>query len=565
MVIYPSPHPKIEVAQESIWTFLFQTTFDRHPSSAAAFIEASTGRSVSRGELKQLCLSFAHGIRDYFPKVGGVPLKRGDTLMIFSPNSLSWPIMLYGSLAAGLPATLANSAYTPRELAYQWKDSNAKVALVHPLLLPVALEMFRGMNLDSKEIKRRVIIADYGATDRAGDLAQFLHLEDLCKVGSWKEEEKFPGAQADETALLCYSSGTTGKPKGVETMHRNMTAMMRMLEKYLPVTDTRDVCLGVLPFYHVYGAVNIMMNMFYGGVAVVVMPKFDLVEFCKYIEQYKVSMLLTVPPMILGLARHPVTAKYSFKSVRWITVSAAPLPISLLKEFQARLKSLGVSPPVVQGYGSTETSPATHVLESEFSESKAGSVGRLLPNLEARLVLEDGTDAAPGQPGEFWVRGPSIMKGYLNNPTATKNSITPDGWYKMGDLLMRDQDGFYFVMDRVKELIKYKGFQVAPAEMEDLLIQHPEIADAAVIGVYSDAEATELPRAYVVRPPGSKPKDPAVFEKEIQKWVESRVAKHKFLRGGVVVVDVIPRSAAGKILRRELRDRAKAEGLKAKL
>jgi len=178
------------------------------------------------------------------------------------------------------------------------------------------------------------------------------------------------------------------------------------------------------------------------------------------------------------------------------------------------------------------------------------------------LIGDGGVDVKPGEPGELWLRGPTVMKGYLNNSTATKESITTDGWYKTGDVCVRDTDGCYTIVDRIKELIKYKGFQVPPAEMEALLLQHPKVVDVAVIGVYSEKDATELPRAYVV--PKEKPQpgaDSAAFSAEIQDWVRGRVAKHKFLRGGVVIIDQIPKSPAGKILRRQLRDLAKAESV----
>jgi len=271
-------------------------------------------------------------------------------------------------------------------------------------------------------------------------------------------------------------------------------------------------------------------------------------------------MSLIVPPVCLAILHHPATNKYDLKSLQVLLSGAAPLSDSLIRAVHNKLKSVGANTIVLQGYGLTEMSPVTHILPGDASLSKAGSVGILLPNLEARLIGDDGTSAKPGETGELWLRGPTVMKGYLNNPTATNESITADGWYKTGDVCSRDAEGYFTIVDRIKELIKYKGFQVAPAEMEALLLQHPKIVDAAVVGVHSEKEATELPRAYVV--PKVKPQpgpESVAFSEEIQEWIKSRVARHKFLRGGVVIIDQVPKSAAGKILRRELRNLAKEE------
>jgi len=216
---------------------------------------------------------------------------------------------------------------------------------------------------------------------------------------------------------------------------------------------------------------------------------------------------------------------------------------------------------ILQGDLCRETSPTVTLMTSADALRKLGSVGLLLPNLEARLVLdtEGLVDAKEGGSGELWIKGPSVMKGYLNNPEATQDSITSDKWFKTGDIAIRDEDGFYWVVDRRKELIKYKGFQVPPAELESVLLTHPDIADVAVIGVESTRQATELPRAYIVHAPIGSVKTTAeklAFADHIQKWIQGKVARHMFLRGGVVVIDAIPKSAAGKILRRELRDLA---------
>lgn len=397
-----------------------------------------------------------------------------------------------------------------------------------------------------------------GVGDKAATAGGFIHMDDLLGKGTLGAAERFDGPLSNETVFLCYSSGTTGRPKGVESTHKNIVSVCLMVQPILP--SLQEVILGFLPFYHIYGATMLLPFALLIGSPVVIMPQFEPEAFCRNIEKYKVTMALIVPPVCLAILHHPATNKYNLKTLRTILSGAAPLGASLVKAVHDKLKSVGADTVLVQGYGLTEMSPVSHLLPYDRFLSKAGSAGVLVPNLEARLVGTDGVDVKPGEPGELWLRGPTVMKGYLNNPTATKESITPEGWYKTGDVCVRDDEGFYHIVDRIKELIKYKGYQVPPAEMEALLLQHPKILDAAVIGVYSDEEATELPRAYVV--PKVKPQpgaQSAAFSKEIQEWVRARVAKHKFLRGGVVIIDQVPKSAAGKILRRELRDLAKTE------
>ncbi|KAH8087865.1 AMP binding protein [Cristinia sonorae] len=566
--IYKSHLPSLQVPDESIFTHLFSTRFFDFPPSSPAFIDAATDVKLTRGDVRDMCLALAFGLRNTLKTLGGVQLKRGDVVLIFSPNSILWPIMLFGSIAAGLRVTLANSNYVSRELEHQWVDSRAKAIFVAPPLLPVVQDMFRAAGLSEAETRQRIVLADWGSYEGSGGLSsQFITMTKLLGGGKLATEEKFPGKQSSETVLLCYSSGTTGKPKGVETTHRNITYCVNMTRVVYPTSTTQDVMLAVLPFFHIFGVSNILTFSFLIGSTIVIMPKFDPVDFCRNIEKYKVTMSMIVPPICLALIHHPATTKFNLKSLRFMASGAAPLSEAVVKATEARLQSVGAQTMVCQGYGLTETSPTTHFLPLEDRLRKVGSVGVLIPNLEARLVVDNTTDAELGGMGELWVRGPNVMKGYLNNPEATKNSITLDGWFKTGDVAIRDSDGYYYIVDRQKELIKYKGFQVAPAELESVLIQHPDIVDAAVIGVYSDKDASELPRAYVVHGKGLKGEAAVAFGNEVEKWIAPRVAKHKLLRGGVVVVDAVPRSAAGKILRRELRDLAKREvaGVRAKL
>ncbi|KAJ8696219.1 hypothetical protein PTI98_006105 [Pleurotus ostreatus] len=469
--------------------------------------------------------------------------------MIFSPNSLAFPIALFGAISGGLRCTLANSAYTSRELEHQYKDSGAKVILVAEDGVPVAREMLKDLGLAKNEVDQRIVVLGNGlqwagnrSTKTTADLG-LLTLDELLTLGTLPSEERFDGADTHETVLLCYSSGTTGKPKGVMTSHQNITSVLDMVKLVFPPLDPgKDVMLGVLPFYHIYGAVKLLNFPLAAGIPVVIQTKFDPVAFCENIARYRVTASLIVPPILVVLSRHPAVEKNDLSTLKILFSGAAPLGAALVKDVKRRLLACNGGKQecfVTQGYGLTETSPTTHLLSTADSDSKVGSIGLLLPNLEARLVVDgegDGLiDAEDGQPGELWLRGPSIMKGYLNNNVATKDCITHDKWFKTGDIGIRDKEGYYYIVDRRKELIKYKGFQVPPAELESVLLTHPDIADAAVIGVYDEGEATEYPRAYVVPASPEKvttPDQKRAFGSDVANWIKTKVAQHKFLRGG---------------------------------
>lgn len=265
-----------------------------------------------------------------------------------------------------------------------------------------------------------------------------------------------------------------------------------------------------------------------------------------------------VPPVVLLLVHSPNVAKYDVSSLKTVQSGAAPLSKELSEAFSKRFNGTTV----VQGYGMTETSPALLMCSVEDAQAGHTGVGRIVPTYQVRLVREDGTDAPPGERGELWARGPNIMKGYHGNRAATEKTMAPGNWLKTGDVCVQNDQGLWHVVDRVKELIKYKGFQVAPAELEALLLTHPKIVDCGIVGVYDASQATELPRAYIVTNPtaGISSLDAQLaFAKEVQAWVAGRVAAHKRLRGGVVVTVAIPKSPSGKILRNTLRKRAEEE------
>jgi acyl-CoA synthetase (AMP-forming)/AMP-acid ligase II len=344
--------------------------------------------------------------------------------------------------------------------------------------------------------------------------------------------------RADLVALP-YSSGTTGLPKGVMLTHYNLVANMHQSLAGLSLLKEDDVFIGVLPFFHIYGLVVIMNQGMLLGATTVTMPRFDLEQFLEVLQKHAVTVAYVVPPIALALAKHPAVEKYDLSRLRLLFSGAAPLGEAVTRACRERLGCI-----VMQGYGLTETSPVTHVSPADPDRIKAGAIGPPVPNTECKIVdLVNGKPAAPGELGEICMRGPQVMKGYLNRPEATAAMIDGDGWLHSGDVGYADPDGYLHVVDRVKELIKYKGLQVAPAEIEGVLLSHPAVADAAVVPS-PDEEAGEVPKAFLVLKGEATPE-------EIMAWVAERMAPHKRLRR-VEIIGQIPKSLSGKILRRVL-------------
>jgi acyl-CoA synthetase (AMP-forming)/AMP-acid ligase II len=341
-----------------------------------------------------------------------------------------------------------------------------------------------------------------------------------------------------DLVVLPYSSGTTGLPKGVMLTHYNLVANILQSACVIPV-DERDTILGVLPFFHIYGMVVIMNVGLYVGATVVTMPRFDLEQCLETFQKYRITFANVVPPIVLALAKSPLVDKYDLGRLRILFSGAAPLGEDIARAVSARLGCV-----VTQGYGLTETSPVTHAARVGKAGLKTAGIGPPVPNTEAKILdTITGAELGRNQEGEVCVRGPQVMTGYLNRPEATAAMIDPDGWLHTGDIGYADADGNFFIVDRVKELIKYKGLQVAPAELEAILLSHPAVADAAVVPL-ADEEAGQVPRAFVVLKGNATPE-------EIMAYVAQRVAPYKKLRE-VVITDQIPRSPSGKILRRLL-------------
>ncbi|GAB2753832.1 4-coumarate--CoA ligase family protein [Streptomyces bullii] len=492
---------------------------------APALIDGTDGTTLTYEQVDRFHRRIAAALAE-----AGV--RKGDVLALHSPNTISFPVAFYAATRAGATVTTVHPLATAEEFGKQLRDSAARwIVTVSPMLdiARRAAEISGGV--------REIFVCDSAPGHRS--------LIDM--LASTAPAPEVDIDAAEDVAALPYSSGTTGVPKGVMLTHRQIATNLAQLQPAISA-GPGDRILAVLPFFHIYGLTALMNAPLRQGATVVVLPRFDLTTFLAAVQNHRITGLYVAPPIVLALAKHPLVADYDLSSLKYLVSAAAPLDAQLAA---ACSKRLGL-PPVGQAYGMTELSPGTHVVPLDaVHDAPPGTVGRLIAGTQMRIVsLDDpGKDLAVGESGEILIRGPQVMKGYLGRPDATAAMIDGDGWLHTGDVGHVDQDGWLFVVDRVKELIKYKGFQVAPAELEALLLTHPGIADAAVVGVHDD-DGNEIPHAHVVR----RPTAPDLSEGEVMMYVAERVAPYKRVRR-VTFIDGVPRAASGKILRRRLRER----------
>ncbi len=490
-----------------------------------AIIDGASGRTLTYAAL-------ASGVERVAASLAARGFAPGDVFGILSPNLPEYPVAFHGVLRAGGTATTMNPLSGVDELAHQLSDSGARFLLTVPAFLETA-----------QEAASRAGVEEVFVFGEASGATPFSEL-----MGETGAAPDLSGLDSHEAlAALPYSSGTTGLPKGVMLSHRNLVANVLQFEAVDDATP-EDVLIAVLPFFHIYGMTLLVNAALRNGQTVVSMPRFDLVEFLGLMQDHKVTKAFLVPPILVALAKHPLIDTYDLSHLKRIVSGAAPLGDDLAGAVHKRLGC-----EVKQGYGMTEASPVTHfVPASAQGWTKYGSVGPVVPGMEAMLVdVETGEETASGARGELWVRGPNVMRGYLNNDEATAHTIDDDGWLHTGDVAVVDADGDFTIVDRVKELIKYKGYQVPPAELEALLLSHDSIADAAVIPV-PDEEAGEIPKAYVVLKP-----DHDLSEADVIAFTAEHVAPYKKVRL-VAFTDSIPKSASGKILRRVLVEQDRA-------
>jgi len=518
-MIFRAPEPPLAIPDVALTPFLLEHAMER--GDKPAFIDGPSGRALTyRG--------WADGVQRVAAGLAARGFGKGDVFAIYSPNVPEYAIAFHAvSLLGGINTTVS-PLYTIAELSAQLRDSGARY------LVTVAPCAEKAEQAARQSSVREVFV--FGETARGTPFDSLFAAQGAA-----------PSVRIDpreDVVVIPYSSGTTGLPKGVMLTHYNLVANIVQTAGALGLHED-DVMLGVLPFFHIYGMTVIMNLALHVGATVVIMPRFDLEQCLQILEEHRVTFANVVPPIVLAFAKSPLVDKYDLSTLRTIFSGAAPLKASLAAAAGTRLGCH-----VVQGYGLTETSPVTHAARTGGEPISAASIGPPLPNTEVKVVdVVSHAELGPHEEGEICVRGPQVMKGYLNRPDATAAMIDAEGWLHTGDIGYADEQGCFFIVDRLKELIKYKGMQIAPAELEAVLLEHPSIADAAVIPL-DDEDAGQVPKAFVVLKGDVSPA-------QILEYVAARVAPYKKLRS-VEVTDQIPKSPSGKILRRILVERQRS-------
>jgi acyl-CoA synthetase (AMP-forming)/AMP-acid ligase II len=515
-MIFKSPHAPVTIPDSTITEYVLRNASKL--GDKPALIDGPTGRTYTYAQLPDLINRLAAGLARH-----GV--KKSEVFAIYSPNLPEVALAFHAIASLGAATTMVPPLFTDDEIIKQLKDSGARYLLTVPQLMEKAQKVAQAAG-----ITRLFAI---GEAEDAIPLASLLSEAPLANPPSINVDEDF--------AALPYSSGTTGLPKGVMLTHRNLVAMLRLMEANQAFSRD-DTMICVVPMYHLYG-LHIVVNLGLSeGATIVTVPRYDLDQFLQVLEKYKVTVAPLVPPLVLTLSLAPQVDQHDLSALRVIHCGAAMLADNIAQDCSRRLGC-----EIRYGYGMTEVSPLSHASLPDPESHKPGSVGFCLPNTECKIVdYNNGAELRANEEGEIWVRGPQVMKGYLGNPTATHEMITPDGWLRTGDIGYCDAEGRLFVIDRLKELIKVDGRQVAPAELEAILFTYPTVGDAAVVGS-PDEKHGEVPKAFVVLKGNAT-------EEEIMEYVAGRVARYKRVRL-VEFISEIPKSPAGKTLRRVLRDK----------
>lgn len=501
-----------------------------------AIIDGSTGMQRTFRDYYTTATGLAGALRYDFDIV------ENCTVAMFCPNHVDYAPTVLAVALCGAKITPVNPLYTADELGKVLDRSGSKVLITHTSRLDVALKAAKDSN-----IKHVIVITD---NDNEATPEGTIGMDYLRKHGAAFDETVHTIHRNTNTHPVClpYSSGTTGLPKGVCLTHSNLVANLLQIERVEGSSFLSEhKLISPLPFFHAYAfTVSLLYPAWKGQTVITMSSRFNLEEFCRLVETHQPERSHLVPPILLGLAKSPIVDNFDMSSLRFITSAAAPLSADTETAVKKRL---GCN--VKQAWGMSELSPIGTINSDE--NIKSGSVGPLAPSTIGKILDPQGNSLPANQSGEFALRGPQVMMGYMDDLEKTRECLSESGWLRTGDIAHYDNDGFFFITDRIKELIKVRGYPVAPAELEALLLNHEAVDDAAVIQIPDEASG-ELPRAYVVL---SAAAVGHVTESDLYKWIKSRVAAYKRLDGGVVFIDSIPKSASGKILRRILRDQAK--------
>jgi acyl-CoA synthetase (AMP-forming)/AMP-acid ligase II len=542
--IYRSSYPPVKLVESDLLTFLFANP-DHVASTKPIFVDAVTGAIRTYGEIQRRTRSLVRGLKEY-----GV--KPQDVIAIFSPNTIDYAINCYAILGCGATVSPVSAAYTPMELQAQLETSGAQVLIAHSSLVETAEKAIKlGASV-------QILQADGQHDKRGKPTAEYLadtHLPDsLVSIQ--------PSEASDRLAFMCFSSGTTGRAKGVLTTHKNLVSNILQWRRQLPTEKGENTStVTFLPFSHVYGLMIHVLSAMYAGHTTVILGRFDLEVFLSKIQEVRPEGINVVPPIMLLLAKHPLVENYDLSSVRRIMCAAAPLSVELREAVEARFRKLyGTEVYGLAAWGMTELSPLGAAIPRSRPD-KRHTVGNITPSMEYRVVdpetMQDtGCDEKGASlPGELWCRGPNVTSGYYRNVEATRNSFHTDSdgieWFRTGDIGTIDNEGFLTIVDRIKEMFKYKGMQVIPSELEGKLLEHPDVEDSCVVPWWVEEEATHLPVGFVVLIAKAKERPQTEVVDGIHSWLNHRVANHKKLRGGIFVTDAIPKSTSGKILRRQ--------------
>jgi acyl-CoA synthetase (AMP-forming)/AMP-acid ligase II len=516
-MIFRSPYPAVDVPRTPFHKLILHRAAKRE--ILPVFIDPEDERPFTYGELARSARGIAAGLS----RRG---MRKGEVFALMLPNVPEFAVALLGAWMVGGVVTTINPMCTAEEIATQLLDAGAKYLLTIPACAQKA------MDAASRAPQREMFVL--GSAPGLTPFAELLVPND--------DASPVPDIDPDDAALIVYSSGTSGRPKGVVLTHLNLTASILAAEAAFPFALEGSVSLALLPFFHAGGLVSLLLRCLYVGGTLVLMRRFEAESLLRTIQQYKIEFAALVPPIVIALAKYPGLESFQLSSLRYATCGAAPLGAAMQEEFERRL---GI--PIVQAYGTTEAGSVTHGGIAIVGSGKRGTVGPSVSNVEWKVVDPlSGSELGPHERGEVCVRGLQLMKGYLNNDSATAESIDADGWYHTGDIGYADEDGYLYIVDRIKELIKCNAYQVAPAELEAILVTHPAIADAAVVSS-PDEERGEVPKAFVVA------REP-LTETAVMDFVAARVAPYKRIHR-VEFIDVLPKSPAGKLLRRVLRER----------